>query len=120
MRVWVYFNLHKKVWSVMALEGPDKGRVIARSSFVVLDNPVGKVRPGGRLKVIATGKKNVHAGIIGQLASLEEAPELAGQGRGVTYNPFKYDSFVYVDDKARFEGAERAYFDASDRSVLVA
>lgn len=120
MRVWVYFNLHKKVWSVMALEGPDKGRVIARSSHVVLDNPVGKVRQGGRRKVIATGKKNVHAGIIGQLVSLDAAPDLAGQGRGVTYNPFKYDSFVYVDDKARFEGAERAYFDAADRSVTVA
>ena len=119
MRVFVYYNLHKHVWSVKALEGPDKGRVIARSDFVLLANPVGKVSEAGRQRVLREGRKNVHAGIVGRLLALEPHAPLASP-RPVTYNPKKYQSFVYADDKAPFEGASFASMNAIERSVLVA
>ncbi|CAB4165115.1 hypothetical protein UFOVP823_10 [uncultured Caudovirales phage] len=36
MRVFVYWNLHRKLWSVRAAEGPNKGRVIAHRECVYL------------------------------------------------------------------------------------
>ena len=64
MKVFVYYNLHRKVWSVKALEGENKGRVIAHRDMVVLRNPEGKVSQAGRKRVLQEQRKNVHAGII--------------------------------------------------------
>ncbi|QBJ04892.1 hypothetical protein SEA_ELEPHANTOON_91 [Mycobacterium phage Elephantoon] len=107
MRVFVYWNLHRGMWSVKALEGPDKGRVIARHQLVILRNVKGKVSEAGRLRVIREGKKNVHAGLVGELVQ-GEAVNLAPTARQVTYNPYRYASFVYRDDETRFEGCDLA------------
>ena len=48
MRVFVYFNLHKKCFSIKALEGDRKGRVIAHRDVVVLENCKFKVSESGR------------------------------------------------------------------------
>ncbi|ERB55289.1 hypothetical protein N806_29680 [Rhodococcus sp. P27] len=106
MRVFVYRNLHRQTWSVKALEGPDKGRVIARSDHVLLTNAAGKVSEVGRQRVIREKRKNVHAGIVGELSSLD--PQ-AFTGSTITYNPYKYDSFVHTGSEARFEGSKSAY-----------
>ena len=37
MRVKVYFNLHKKLFSVVAMEGASKGRVIKHVSEIDLE-----------------------------------------------------------------------------------
>ncbi|AMS01078.1 hypothetical protein SEA_ARCHERNM_84 [Mycobacterium phage ArcherNM] len=105
MRVFVYWNLHRGMWSVKALEGPDKGRVIARHQNVVLRNVTGKVSEAGRQRVLREGRKNVHAGLVGELVQ-GEAVNLPD--RKVTYNPRKYESFVYVDDETPFEGSDLA------------
>lgn len=109
MRVFVYFNLHRKVWSVRALEGPDKGRVVARSPHVLLTEASGKVSEAGRQRVLRERKKNVHAGLVGNLVSLDRRAALEGSGAQITYNPYKYDSFVHADTKSRFEGSGYAY-----------
>ena len=67
IKVFVYFNLHKKVFSIKALEGPNKGRVIAHSTCVQLANVKLKVGRAGRLKVLESKQKNVHAGVVGTL-----------------------------------------------------
>ncbi len=67
MKVFVYWNLHRGMWSVKALEGPDKGRVIARVDTVLLRDVTGKVSQAGRQRVLKERKKNVHAGLVGTL-----------------------------------------------------
>ena len=65
MRVFVYFNLHKKCFSIKALEGADKGRVIAHRDTVVLDGCKLLVSEAGRQRVLREKRKNVHAGVSG-------------------------------------------------------
>ena len=91
MRVFVYFNLHKKVFSVKALEGPDRGRVIAHRTELNLGNAVFKVSAAGRARVLCEQRKNVHAGVVGEWSGTVQPIE---NGVAVTYNPYKYSSFV--------------------------
>jgi hypothetical protein len=90
MKVFVYWNLHKNLWSVKCLEGPNKGRVIARLAFVKLRDCVFKVSESGRQRVLKTKTKNVHAGVIGYLT--DTIPKKLN--KTATYNPYKYSSFV--------------------------
>lgn len=125
MKVFVYWNLHKSVWSVKALEGPDKGRVIGRKRNVLLADVTGKVSEAGRQRVLREGRKNVHAGLVGTLASLDDqhgqnvATGTEWIGDTITYNPRKYTSFVHTVDESKFEGSAYALLTA-DRRVFVA
>ena len=99
MKVFVYFNLHKKCFSIKALEGAMKGRVVAHRDNVLLFHTTFKVSQAGRERVLREKRKNVHAGVCGTwhdsgndhgtLSSVKERGEL------VTYNPYKYTTFVY-------------------------
>ena len=109
MRVFVYYNLHKHVWSIKALSGPDKGRVIGHSPTVLLYDAVGKVSEAGRQRVLREKRKNVHAGIVGTLVHREV--EGYFPGLPVTYNPYKYDSFVYSDSEKPYTGSQFVYMD---------
>lgn len=98
MRVFVYFNLHKKCFSIKALEGDRKGRVIAHSDTVVLEGCKLLVSEAGRQRVLREKRKNVHAGVSGTWINADRAEKhfefLSMVGRQVTYNPYKYASFV--------------------------
>ncbi len=123
MRVFVYWNLHRKLWSVKALEGPDKGRVVGRTATVLLADVTGKVSEAGRLRVIAEDRKNVHAGLVGTLVTDPATAELHAKlikyvDDTITYNPRKYTSFVHTVDGSKFEGSAHALLTA-DRSVFV-
>ena len=52
MRVEVYYNLHKNVFSVR-----HKGKVIAWGNRVTIENPEYVVREKGRQKVLEEGRK---------------------------------------------------------------
>ena len=99
MRVFVYFNLHKKCFSIKALEGDRKGRVVAHSNTVLLESCKFKVSEAGRQRVLREKRKNVHAGVTGVWINGDRVEShyefLSMVGRQVTYNPYKYDSFVY-------------------------
>ena len=69
LRVFVYFNLHRKCWSIKALEGAARGRVVAHATSVRLDCVEFRVSEAGRQRVIREQRKNVHAGAVGVLAS---------------------------------------------------
>lgn len=113
MRVFVYRNLHKKLWSVRAMEGPNKGRVILHATTISLANCTFKVSEAGRQRVIREKRKNVHAGVQGTL--IESAPP-SDCSRKITYDPYRYATFVDAvsheailqADQARFE--ENAVF----------
>lgn len=101
MRVFVYFNLHKKCFSIKALEGDRKGRVVAHSNTVLLESCKFKVSEAGRQRVLREKRKNVHAGVSGTWINYctnradNQFDFISIVGRQVTYNPYKYDSFVF-------------------------
>jgi len=101
MRVFVYFNLHRKCFSIKALEGDQKGRVIAHRDTVVLDGCKLMVSEAGRQRVLREKRKNVHAGVSGTWINYctnradNQFDFISIVGRQVTYNPYKYDSFVF-------------------------
>lgn len=58
-------NLHKHCWSVKALQGENKGRVIHHLNEIVLRDAIFKVYQSGRERVLREQRKNVHAGVVG-------------------------------------------------------
>ena len=114
MKVFVYYNLHKKLWSIKALEGGNKNKVIAHARYVGLSDVTPKVSQAGRQRVIKEGCKNVHAGLVGDLkfdADYIPFDDSLNNRKQVTYNPYLYESFVYVDDES--------FFHHSDSVILV-
>jgi len=112
MKVFVYYNLHKCKWSIKALEGPQKNKVISHADVVELANVVPKVSEAGRLRVLRDKQKNVHAGLTGTLKAYADIDvvDLLGSDAWteVTYNPYLYNTFVFVDDKRPYLGSNRA------------
>lgn len=109
MKVFVYFNLHRKCFSIKALEGNDKGRVVAHRNKVVLDNVTFKVSEAGRQRVLKEQRKNVHAGVVGNWDERSYDHVTIDQhimlGSAITYNPYKYDSFVHKHGEHRIDTA---------------
>ena len=96
----VYFNLHKKCLSVQY-----KGKVIDHAKSICLKDVEFKVSQAGRARVLREKRKNVHAFVVGDV-SLNRPPmyylrkysdKYTEFERRVTYNPYKYNSFVYSD-----------------------
>jgi hypothetical protein len=92
-KVMVYYNLHKHTFSVSY-----QGKVIIHADYVKLQDVEFRVRQGGKEKVRGEKRKNVHAFVIGTLVEFceypcFEIPEPPSEDV-VTYDPYKYDSFV--------------------------
>lgn len=99
MKVFVYFNLHKRVFSVKALEGKDKGRVIGHRTSLAIDSPTFKVSEAGRQRVIREKRKNVHAGVVGFLTAPYDWTKEEVKWTFVVYNPYVFSSFVTTRGK---------------------
>jgi hypothetical protein len=95
-RVMVYYNLHKHTFSVMS-----NNRVVLHADYVKLVDVEFKVRQGGREKVVQEKQKNVHSFVIGTLVDYCNYPckDIPSEPNNniVTYNPYKYNSFVMKD-----------------------
>jgi hypothetical protein len=95
-RVMVYYNLHKKTFSIQY-----KGLVIAHADYVKLNNVEFRVRQGGMEKVRSEMSKNVHAFVIGDLVDFKpyQSTDIPSpsSSKSITYDPYKYDTFVYRD-----------------------
>ena len=92
-KVRVYWNLHKKCWSIQDCKS---GLVIDHRKGVVLEGNF-VVRKGGQKRVRQEGKKNVHAFVRGNYECVQNMLEELGKDynkKELTYNPYKYDSFV--------------------------
>jgi len=112
IKVEVYFNLHKRVFSVRSCR---TGRVIDHTKHVHIVNPKFVVREGGRQRVLRERKKNVHAFVRGNLTAFKDSPSHLADTVG--YNPYKYDSFVNVTDEAPVYKAFRAWLNVDDHSI---
>ncbi len=134
LKCFVYFNLHRKVWSIKALEGPNKGRVIAHSDLVEMSDCTFKVSEAGRQRVLAEKRKNVHAGIVGVVRTIgenmdplsrtamrREANWVRHGGHPaytpITYNPYKFKTFVRRSTETPVTSARWALLDADTRTV---
>lgn len=115
-KVFVYWNLHKKCWSVRAEEGPRKGKVIGHRNYVYLEHVSFKVSEAGRQRVIREKRKNVHAGAVGYELSRPDSFYLKQQTE-VTYNPYKYKNFVRKTSKRTIRNCYGAYL-SSDKRVF--
>ncbi len=95
MRVFVYRNLRKNCYSVKALEGPNKGRVIAHWDYLSLTDAKFKVSRSGRARVLRERQKNVHAGVVGNWEPEQGMDwDRFENAHKVTYNPYHFESFV--------------------------
>ena len=91
-RVYVYFNLHKKVWSVR-----QGGLVVEHTKNIMLKDCRFLVSEAGRKRVLREKKKNVHAGVSGYV--VDSIPEYKVYSEAkLTYNPYMYKGFVAIND----------------------
>lgn len=93
LKVFIYWNITRGVWSVKALQGEHRGRVIKHVTDITLTDCTFKVSERGRQAVLAERVKNVHAGVVGYMES-PELPEVSDEHIDVTYNPYKFATFV--------------------------
>ncbi len=120
MKVFIYRNLNRvgHTYSIKVLEGPLKNRVVGYANGLLLENCQLVVSQTGRNRVLRTKRKNVHAGIVGELiaatgfktripktglnfeyCSEETWLEKYKPGRPINYNPYVTSSFVYEDNR---------------------
>jgi hypothetical protein len=99
----VYFNLHKKSWSI---RNPRTGRIVNKTQtqcLVVLKDVTFKVSEAGRQRVLREKRKNVHAFAVGTVIELgadfngSVADLLKTPTVPVSYNPYKAAHFVRLD-----------------------
>ena len=110
MRVEVYFNLHKKTFSVRSAKS---GKVLLHTDEVHIENPEFVVRQSGRNRVLSEGRKNVHAFVRGDATFFRytNRPMLDT----LTYNPYKYASFVDKQTEEPVYKASRAWLSVTDK-----
>lgn len=114
MDVDVYFNLHRKVWSVRDRK---TRRVVAHLRNVVLTDVKFRVSAAGNARVRSEGRKNVHAFARGTFVGSDVLATLPDYGPvSVTYNPWKFTTFVDKMTEAPVHTADRAWMFA--RTVL--
>ena len=114
IKVEVYWNLHKNVWSIR-----HKGIVIGHVKDLSLESVSFHVGQSGNAKVRREGRKNVHAYVKGTLVAWDRGLFSDGIDE-VTYNPYKYRRFVFKsNDKVGCKKAAIVHMN-EDRSVWVA
>jgi hypothetical protein len=116
MRVEVYFNLHKRVFSVRNCK---TGRVIYHTSSVQIKDPTFVVRKSGRLRVLRERKKNVHAFVRGEI--MDTKHNACTKDR-LYYNPYEVDSFMVCKTNEPIDKAKEAYLyiDSNNKPVILA
>ena len=115
LRVQVYRNLRNGRWSVVALEGPDKGRVIAHKSDFIIEECSYAVQPAGNAKARKSGRRNVHAFIRGRVPS--KTVMMFGGSRGVVYDYKVHTGFVLEAVASQVTGKPKG-LDAGEDMVI--
>jgi len=95
----IYFNLHKRCYSVQAWDTDKKGwRLYKHSNALHVKDVKMEVNENGRQRVIRDKRKNVHAFLRTPFADCISKKSGNGPGRKLKnvckYNPYKYSSFV--------------------------
>jgi hypothetical protein len=110
----VYWNLHRDCFSVRARSGAQAGRVIAHVDDFTLRDVTFVVGKAGRERVLAEGRKNVHAFVRGEWAAPTEV-----KTHKVTYDPYRFETFVRASDETPVLVAASAYGIASEGRATI-
>ncbi len=112
MKAKVYFNLHNGKWSIKDCA---TGLVVGHADKVCLREVTPLIMQAGRKRVLIEKQKNVHAYLVGNVSHVENFtpyrgrwvdtthgvyPLLPDNGTMITYNPYKYETFVVADSGA--------------------
>jgi len=111
-KVEVYFNLHKKCWSIRQAGVP-----VVHADFIEIKDPQFVVQQGGNARVRREKKKNVHAFVRGYLT--DRVGIFPKNQKLVTYNPYKHTSFVERGSGKPICSAQYAVLDITDKKPLV-
>lgn len=95
-KVRVYRNLNNGKWSIKAMTGEYKGKVVAHLDYLTLKDTSFIVSMAGRARVLREGRKNVHAFAMGFLHSCNEI-ELESTSEVITYDPYRCGFFYSID-----------------------
>jgi hypothetical protein len=117
-RIEVYWNLHLRCYSVRALEGADKGRVIAHAGALALRDVTFRVGEAGRQRVLRERRKNVHAFVRGVVIPFKADPTRYDSRRplDVGYNPYKTGHFHVIGHESQpIVGALEIFLDATHK-----
>lgn len=95
-RVFVYFNPNKDLFSVKALEGKHKGKIIIHAPALTLKGALFISNKGIKQRAI-TDKQNVHSGIAGYIISLKRDQEKVDSWPEINYDPQGINEFTYKD-----------------------
>lgn len=119
MRVFVYWNSREGMFSVASRDRFVPGRVFLHADRIVVSDARFVVSSAGRRRVLDTGQKCVHAGVLGDVVEASgtvlvdpaEVPfavprhphgswddAMLGRTRRVIYNPRTVETFVVFDD----------------------
>jgi hypothetical protein len=134
MQVRVFRNLTRKCYSIQARIAGKGWRTVAHADAVELSSAIFHVSAAGRARVLATGRKVVHAWVQGELytwsgpvrstslpqpivAALVTAyrtwqPPTLRSAAPATYNPRQHDSFIWRDTGERLDSASYARLDS--------
>jgi hypothetical protein len=109
MKVFVYWNIHAGCWSIRCCKTK---KVIEHLHSLTLTNATFKVSEAGRQRVIREKRKNVHAGVQGELS--HDNPFI--EGIPVRYNPYTQPTFT-SEGQPIFEAACVHFY--NDRQVRI-
>ena len=105
--VRVHFNLRTHLWSITAMSGPNRGRVVQHSNTFVLTDCTFKVSEAGRQRVLAKRQRLVHAWVQGRVASVSNPPKDAVE---FSYNPYRAGLFTRRDNWQPITSARGCWF----------
>lgn len=88
----IYWNLHKKCFSVKSRARDSYGRVIAHAQNIGLTAVTFVVSEKGRQRVLREQRKNVHACLRGTWTATPRAG-----GAPITYDPYTNTTFMRSD-----------------------
>lgn len=132
----VYYNLHKHCLSIRNISSgtiSNTPRHVDHMESVLMEDVTFAVQPSGRARVIREGRKNVHAFVRGtvlyfvvidsfriyshwdqKISDLMTDPNM----QKITYNPYKFDSFVDKNTLTPVKTADRVYVVGRDIYAL--
>lgn len=103
----IYRNLHKACWSLKI-----RGLPIEHHDAIVAEGVEFVVQPAGNARVRREKKKHVHAFVRTHhtFANLLGCPAIKQTGwEEITYNPYKYTTFVEAETERPVKGARWAF-----------
>lgn len=105
MDVDVYKNLNDECLSIRSREPESYGRVVDHREQCVVDDVEFVVQPAGRDRVREEQRKNVHAFVRGTI--IDDQSWEPDNATAVTYDPYRFDSFVTAGSHVPVSSAER-------------